>query len=69
MGLAAKIDTTFGSERRDSLRNIDSALKLHEFRALYVLHFEAAFLEVSEGVCVVPALCVYAASVFALLNI
>jgi hypothetical protein len=49
MGLASKIDSTFGSEKRDSLKNIDSALKLQEFRGLYLQHFEAAFLEVSSG--------------------
>jgi hypothetical protein len=49
MGLASKIDSTFGSEKRDSLKNIDSALKLQEFRGLYLQHIEAAFLEVSSG--------------------
>lgn len=46
MGLATKIDTVFGHEKRDQLKNIDSALKLEDYRALYLTDFEAAFLKV-----------------------
>jgi hypothetical protein len=46
MGLASKIDTAFATERREGLRNLDAALKLQEFRHLYLQDFEAAFLQV-----------------------
>lgn len=46
MGLASKIDTVFATEKRDSLKNMDSALKLQEYNHLYLMHFEANFLEV-----------------------
>jgi len=46
MGLAAKIDPIFASEQRVALKNMDSALKLQNYKVQYLEHFERAFLEV-----------------------
>ena len=48
MGLAAKIDTAFGHEKREQLRSIDSALKLQDYKALYLADFEAVFIKVGH---------------------
>lgn len=46
MGLAAKIDTVFGHDKREQLKSIDSALKLQDYKAHYLSDFEAVFLKV-----------------------
>lgn len=46
MGLATMIDTAFGTEKRDKLKNIDAALKVQEYTTLYLRDFEGDFLQV-----------------------
>lgn len=46
MGLAAKIDKAFGHDMRERLKSIDIALKLQDFKALYLADFEAPFMKV-----------------------
>ena len=57
MGLASKIDTVFATEKRDGLKNMDSALKLQEYNHLYLMHFEANFLEVHEYIFIAVNCC------------
>ncbi len=47
MGVADKIGTTITPEMRAKLNNIDNALKLQDFKKIYVADFEKPFLEVS----------------------
>jgi hypothetical protein len=46
MGVANKIGHTITPEMRLKLNNIDNALKLQDFKQIYEMDFEKAFLAV-----------------------